>query len=134
MAYRAEYKIKKKSRFGTNQETKNSEGFFLSAKFRFWKETPPKKRAEVRKRINSFLDDAKVREKHYDVPAISSDYLHDRHLSYYGYVTVTGFLSRLSLKFDVDASWDRIISQEQLVDLDAINNYVLTGEESEKRK
>jgi hypothetical protein len=136
MVYRAKYR--QKIRFDSERNRKILSD--LWARFRFRRETAPKNRKGIRERIESFTAESRVRDKHGKHPAIplrflpKGDSLDVPDSDYYGHVFETRFASRLFLKFDISVySFDRTMPSREMVDLEAVNNYILTGEEPNRR-
>jgi len=121
------YHIKYIERF--NSENKKTR-YTIYAKFRFKKEIPPLQRADVRKRVAGFL---KQNPYH-----LSDEYLSDEVHFSSSYTSAKG-LTRRVLNFDISLSCGEGVRApnvpiKKIVDLDAINDYILTGAKNIKKK
>ena len=121
------YHVKYIERF--NSENKNTR-YTIYAKFKFKKEIPPLQRADVRKRVAGFL---KQNPYH-----LSDEYLSDEVHFSSSYTSAKG-LTRRVLNFDISLSCGEGVRApnvpiKKIVDLDAINDYILTGAKNIKKK
>ena len=123
MAYRATYK----QRVKFDSEKTRSTYSTLEAKFRFRREVAPKDRGIIRKRINDLLNEAK---KEIRIP--ERFFLEERdYLESYGYISRNFIFDKRSLGFDVYYISSKIMDKSA-IQLDAINRYILTGEEKKE--
>lgn len=131
MAYKAVYKRKIKVDADNQKIYKSS----LEAKFNFWEETPPKNRKIIRGRMKDFFEKVKKKEKKLESPYIPEEYLLweiSSSASYYGgWADINSIRGTFALKFDISFFAEGNIPYEKMVDLDAINDYILTGKKKE---
>lgn len=117
MAYTATYKQKIKF----NSEKTKSAYSILETKFRFKEEVAPKDRKVIRKRINDLLDEAK---REIGIPRRFFIEESDAIPSYH-YMSRNLAFDRRSLGFDLYCGIPKIT--DQIIRLDAINQYILKG-------
>ena len=110
------YKAKYKKRIKTDSNSKRTVSSSLYAKFSFWNETAPKERRVIRERIRDISNEfGRVCEEYCPHYNLRMDTMY------------AGLLKKIFLSFGIDLSVKEDVSLEEMVYLDKINHYILTG-------
>jgi len=105
--------------------------YLLNANFNFWKETAPKDRRIIRERMKDFFRKVKEKEKKGTINPVPDEFLYEdgKHICS---SVERRLYNRISLKFsiqmfDIHSFCKHYKSPGKIIDLDGINEYILTG-------
>ncbi len=130
------YKLKYVCKAKVDVNRKKSVNYLLNANFNFWKETAPKDRKIIRERMRDFFRKVKEKEGRGTINPVPDEFLYEDGKHICSNVE-RRLYNRISLKFsiqmfDYQSSCKSYKSLEKIVDLDGINNLILTGKEPDK--
>jgi hypothetical protein len=117
-------------RAGNLKEVKYKHKTVLKAKFVFDNEVPPNKRKEVRERCDvnpGQLDNFLTKNLGYR-PGYRGDLISKKYYGHRERLTITPLISRLGFRITSESNGQ--LPLEEMIDLERVNHFVLTGETS----